>query len=248
MRGHRVDLNADVGEGGPVDHELLRVVTSASVACGFHAGSPATMIETARRAQAHGVSLGAHPSFDDREGFGRRPVDVGPEDLFAAVVYQVGAMAAAANAAGTALRYVKPHGALYNQAATDRAMAEPVVAAVASAGVALLAPAGSELWKLAAAKGVACFAEAFADRAYTPDGRLTRREQPGAVLEDAAEVAARAVRLVVTGEVAATDGSTVQLPADSLCVHGDTPGALDLARAVRRALEDAGVEMRPFVS
>lgn len=248
MPGRRVDLNADVGEGGPVDADLLRVVTSASVACGFHAGGPSTMLDTARLARAHDVSVGAHPSFDDREGFGRRPVAVGPEALFAAVVYQIGAMAAAARAAGTALAYVKPHGALYNQAATESAVAEPVVAAVASAGVALLAPAGSELSRRAAAQGVTCFFEAFADRAYTPDGRLAPRGQPGAVLPDPAEVAARAVGMVLTGEVHATDGSTLEIPADSLCVHGDTPGALDLATAVRRALEDAGVEIRSFIS
>lgn len=248
MPGRRVDLNADVGEGGPVDAGLLEVVTSASVACGFHAGTPSAMIETARRARDRGVILGAHPSFDDREGFGRRKVQVGPGELFAAVVYQVGAMAAAAVAAGATIRYVKPHGALYNQAAADRALAEPVVAAVASAGLALLAPAGSELCKEAAEQQVDCFTEAFADRAYTPDGRLASRDQAGAVLHDPAGAAARAVRLVLTGEVTSTDGSTVGVEADSLCVHGDTPGALELARAVRRALEEAGVEIEPFVS
>jgi UPF0271 protein len=241
-----MDLNADLGEGGPCDRELLEVVTSASVACGYHAGDPSTMIETARTAAGLGVTLGAHPSYRDREGFGRRPLQVSPDQLYADVVYQVGAMAAAAVAAGTTLAFVKPHGALYNQACVDAGVAGAVVRAVATTGLALLCPHGSQMQRRAAAAGVSCYTEAFADRPYSPDGTLVGRATPGSVIDDPADVAARAVRLARRGEVSAVDGTVLTIPADSLCIHGDTPGAVELARSVRRALHDAGVVLRPF--
>jgi len=242
-----VDLNADVGEGGPVDAELMEIVTSASVACGFHAGSPLTLLATARLASARGVALGAHPSYADREGMGRRQLDVAPEELYSDVVYQVGAAAAAASAAGTRLRYVKPHGALYNRAAVDPAVADTVVQAIGASGaLPLLGLAGSVLVSRATRAGGRVYAEAFADRAYAPDGTLAPRSEPGTVLTDPDEVAGRAVSLARDGAVRATDGSWLDVRADSICLHGDTPGALELARAVRAALLDAGVAVRAF--
>jgi UPF0271 protein len=248
VTGRTVDLNADLGEDGPADVELLDLVTSASVACGFHAGSPATMLATARVAAARGVAIGAHPSYNDREGFGRRPVGAEPEDLFAAVLYQVGAMAAAARAAGSPLRFVKPHGALYTRASADPAVAEPVVRAAAEIGLPLLCPAGSRMEATARDRGVITYTEAFADRAYEPDGSLAPRTETGAVIDDPDEAAARAVRLAVHGLVMAVDGTEIPVPAQSICVHGDSPRALEIARAVRRSLTAAGVEIRAFVS
>ena len=247
-----IDLNADLGEGGPADHDLLQVVTSASVACGFHAGDPQTMVATARRAGAGGVVVGAHPSYPDRDGFGRRSMELDPEHLLAAVAYQVGAMVAAAATVGTRVGFVKLHGALYNRAAVDPATAEAVAEAVRVVGAAagrvlpLLCPPESELAARAGAAGLTVYVEAFADRAYRPDGRLADRSAPGAVITDPEAVAARAVELVRHRRVTAVDGTVIGIEADSICVHGDTPGALQLARAVRRALEDSGVAVRPF--
>ena len=247
-----IDLNADIGEGGPADHDLLEVVTSASVACGFHAGDPHTMVTTARRAGVGGVVVGAHPSYPDRDGFGRRPMDLPPEELLAAVAYQVGAMAAAAATAGTRVGYVKLHGALYNRAAVDPATAEAVLEAVRAAAITagrslpLLCPPLSELATRATRAGLTVYVEAFADRAYRPDGRLADRSLPGAVISDPQAVAARAVELVRERRVTAVDGTVVRMEADSICVHGDTPGAVRLARAVRLALEDSGLAVRPF--
>lgn len=243
-----MDLNADLGEGSAADGELLAVVTSASIACGSHAGDPLTMLETARMAAGRGVSVGAHPSYPDREGFGRRALPLPAEELFATIVHQVGAMAAAAAAAGTQVRFVKPHGALYNRAAAEAVVAEPVVRAAAALGLPLLCPHGSQMQRVAAAAGVTCYTEAFADRAYAADGSLVPRGSAGAVLHDPAAVAEQAMRLARHGEVVATDGSVIPVAADSLCLHGDTPGALGLARSVRRVLEDAGVALRPFIT
>ena len=242
-----IDLNADLGEDGPADADLLDLVTSASIACGFHAGSPASMVATARAAATRGVAIGAHPSYDDREGFGRRPVEADPDELFAVVLYQVGAMAAAASAAGAALRYVKPHGALYNRASVDPAVAEPVVRAVAEAGIPLLCPPMSRLEEVARDRGVVTYSEAFADRAYAADGSLVPRSDAGAVIDDPEEIAARAVGLATRGRVMAIDGTEIDVPADSICVHGDSPKAPDIARAVRTRLAAVGVEVRAFV-
>lgn len=245
-----IDLNADVGEGvGPDDDAaILDVVTSASVACGFHAGDPARMRRTVELARQRGVVIGAHPSYADRAGFGRRPLDVAPAQVAADVLYQLGALEALARAAGTAVRYVKPHGALYHRMADDAACARAVVEAVASIRddlVLLVAPASVAL-QVATACGLRAVAEGFADRAYLPDGRLAPRDTPGAVITDASLVAERAVALAVEHSIPATDGTPVRVEARSICLHGDTPGSASLARAVRSALEGAGVTLAPF--
>jgi len=241
-----VDLNADLGEGGPADRALLDLVTSASVACGFHAGGPRLMLDTADEAARRGVAVGAHPSYDDREGFGRRALSVTPDDLYAELAYQIGAMSGAASAAGTRVTYIKAHGALYNRAAVDPATAEVVVRAAAAFGLPLLCPSGSEMAATAAVGGVHAYCEVFADRAYTPEGTLVPRSSPGAVLADEDEVVARSLRLVLEGTVVTVDGREVAVAADSICIHGDTPGAVALARRVRRELAAAGVALRPF--
>jgi len=239
-----VDLNADVGEGAPHDDALLEVVTSASVACGGHAGDAATMARTVEAAAARGVVLGAHPSYPDPTGFGRRPLALSPARVADEVHRQVEALAAVAAAAGVAVRYVKPHGALYHRVADDEECARAV--AGAAGGRVLVCLAGSRGAAVAGACGVPVAGEAFADRAYRPDGRLASRHEPGAVLGDPDEVARRAVSIATGRGVTALDGSPVALAAASICLHGDTPGADGLARHVRRALEAAGVELAPF--
>ena len=247
-----IDLNADVGEGAGADGAdgaLLDLVTSASVACGFHAGDPATMRSTVEAAARRGVIVGAHPSYPDRAGFGRRPMDVAPARVTDDVLYQVGALEALARAGGTAVRFVKPHGELYHRMADDEACARAVAEAVRIAGdLVLLVPAGSGAVEVVAETGVRVATEAFADRAYLADGRLVPRTVPGAVLTDPEEVVARAVGIAVDRRVTAVDGTTIALEASTICVHGDTPGAEVLARAIRRALESAGVTLWPFVS
>lgn len=249
-----VDLNADLGEGGPCDREILTLVSSASIACGFHAGDPDTMAGTARAAADCGVSVGAHPSYDDRDGFGRRHQDVPHGRLVALIAYQVGAMVAAAAIGGAAVRYVKPHGALYNQAAVDPEVASAVVEATALVGasfagapLALLCPPASHLASSARSAGLPFFTEAFADRLYAPDGSLVSRSQPEAVLTDPLDVARQAVSLAVRGRVLASDGSEIAVQAHSICLHGDSAGSLAAARGVRRALEEAGVKIAPFL-
>ena len=240
-----VDLNCDLGEGFD-DAPLFRLVTSASVACGGHAGDAATMAEACRRAAANGVTIGAHPSYEDREGFGRRNQEVEPERLRFQVVAQVAALRVAADAAGVPVRYLKPHGALYNRIAGDPVQAGAVARAAQDAGLPLLGPPGSAIERAAEERAVPFFREAFADRGYTPDGRLAPRGAPGALLTDPAEIAARALGMVLAGAVTATDGTEVRLAFDSLCLHGDTPGAAEAARAVRARLESGGVTVRPF--
>lgn len=248
-----VDLNADLGEGFGVwrlgdDDAMLDVVTSANIACGFHAGDPATLARTCRAAAQRGVRIGAQVGYRDLAGFGRRYIDVTAEDLEADVVYQIGALQALAHAAGTAVGYVKPHGALYNTIVTDELQAGAVVAAVRSVDPALplLGLTDSAVFAAADAAGVRTVAEAFADRAYTPDGRLVSRRERGAVLHDPTAIAARVVGMVESATVAAVDGSTVAVTAESICVHGDSPDAVAIARAVRNALAAAGVTLRAF--
>jgi UPF0271 protein len=248
-----IDLNSDLGEGFGIwrltdDDALLDLVTSANVACGFHAGDPSTMRHVCERAAANGVTIGAHVSYRDLAGFGRRRMDVDPLELRDDVSYQIGALDAFARAAGTAVRYVKPHGALYNTVVNDEAQADAVVEAVATydADLPVLGLPGSQLLRKAAAAGLAAVPEAFADRAYTPRATLVPRSQAGAVLHDVAEVVARCVGLATTGTVRAVDGSTVDVGARSICVHGDTAGAVEIARRVRAALEDAGVQVASF--
>ena len=251
MTGTRtVDLNADLGEGFGVwrlgdDDALLGLVTSANVACGFHAGDPSTMRRVCTRARSAGVAIGAQVSYRDLAGFGRRRVDVPPDELTDELRYQIGALAAFGPVA-----YVKPHGALYHAAIGDTAQAEAVVAAAAEydPSLAVLGAPGSCLLRAAEDAGLEPVPEAFADRAYLRDGRLVPRSEPGAVVTDPGEVAARAVRLAIDHEVVAIDGTVVRVPARSLCVHGDTPGAVELARAVRDALDDAGVALHPFTA
>src|SRR5829696_732152 len=229
---------------------MLAVVTSANVACGFHAGDPSTLRAVCRAAAAAGVAIGAQVAYPDLLGFGRRMIDMEPGELQDAVLYQLGALDAFAQVAGAEVGYVKPHGALYHVTAADAEAAAAVVAATAEydPSLAVLGAPGSELLRQADAAGLEPVPEGFADRAYLPDGGLVSRRQRDAVLADPARVAEQAVRLATAHEVVAIDGSVVPVDAQSLCVHGDTPGAVDLAHAVRAALESAGVEIRPFTA
>jgi UPF0271 protein len=248
-----IDLNADLGEGFGVwrlgdDDAMLGIVTSANVACGFHAGDPAGLLRVCRSAAERGVRIGAQVSYRDLAGFGRRYIDVTAEDLIADVVYQIGALQAVAHAAGSAVSYVKPHGALYNTIVTDREQGAAVVAAVRMVDGALpvLGMTGSAFFDEAARAGLRTVAEAFADRAYRPDGRLVSRREPGAVLDDPAEVADRVLAMVTSGQVTAIDGTQVAVSVESVCVHGDSPGAVQIATAVRDRLESGGVEIGAF--
>ena len=248
-----MDLNSDLGEGygrwtlGD-DAALLEIVTSANVACGFHAGDPATIDRTVRAAVERGVAVGAQVSYPDLVGFGRREIDVPPGDLTADVLYQLGALEAFARAAGSRVRYVKPHGALYNRIVRDPVQAAAVAEAIRryDPALPLLTLPGSAAAAAAAEAGIEAVGEGFADRAYTGDGRLVSRREPGAVLDDPGRVAARAARMATEGRVGTVDGGEVAVEVRSLCVHGDTPGAVELARAVRAALEEAGVALETF--
>jgi UPF0271 protein len=250
-----IDLNSDLGEGFGVyrlgeDEEILQVVSSANIACGFHAGDPRVMAHTVRAAVDKGVAIGAHPSYPDRVGFGRRHMDVSPDELTWDVVYQIGALDGIARAAGGRVSYVKPHGALYNRIVIDEAQATAVVRAIAAydSDLILLTLPGSVAMQVAEANGLRTVSECFADRAYTADGRLVPRGQPGAVIHDEATVVARAVHLATKGTITSTDGATVTVAAQSICLHGDTPGAAQLARGIRAGLEQAGVAIGPFSS
>jgi len=244
----RIDLNGDVGESFGrytigADQALMPVLTSANIACGFHAGDPGVMRATVALARSHGVAVGAHPGFPDLVGFGRRELGASPREVEDLVLYQVGALAAVARAQGVELRHVKPHGALYNQAARDMALAEAVARAVAAfdPSLVLVGLSGSRLLEAGRGAGLRVAAEAFADRAYHADGSLVPRQLPGAVLTDADAVAARALAMVRDRAVTADDGARVELAIDTLCLHGDTPAAASLATRVRQALEAAGV-------
>ncbi|MGI8759864.1 MAG: LamB/YcsF family protein [Jatrophihabitantaceae bacterium] len=250
-----MDLNADLGEGFGVwrlgdDEAMLELVTSANVACGFHAGDAPTMRRVCQVAAARGVAIGAQVGYHDLAGFGRRRIDVDADELGAEVLYQLGALDAFARAAHARVRYVKPHGALYHAAAEDEGTARALVGAVAAfdPALAVLGLPLSALAQAAQRAGVPFAAEAFADRAYLSGGGLVPRGQPGAVLTDPATVSARAVGIARDGRVTAVDGSTLDVRAASLCVHGDTPGAVRLAHAVRAALGEAGVTLAPFTS
>lgn len=249
-----VDLNADVGESFGAwtlgdDAALIPHLTSANVACGFHAGDPSTLARTCALAAGHGVVIGAQVGYRDLAGFGRRFLDIAPADLTADVTYQIGALDALARVAGTRVRYVKPHGALYNTAMHHEGQAAAVVEAVVALDPTLpvLGLSGSALLRRAAAAGLATVAEAFADRAYAADGTLVPRALPGAVVTDPEAVIERAVRMVTEREVVTIDGALLEVHPDSLCVHGDTPGAVGLAAQVRSALTAANVALAPFV-
>lgn len=248
-----IDLNSDVGESfgnwtmGD-DAAIFRSVSSANVACGFHAGDPSTIARTCRDAVAAGITIGAHVGYRDLAGFGRRFIDCSPTELADDVLYQLGALDAIARAAGGSIRYVKPHGALYNTIVSHEAQARAVVDAVKAFGgdLPLLLLPGSVALAAAEAAGLRGVAEAFADRAYNPDGTLVSRREAGAVLHDEDVVAANMVRLATEGIIIARDGSTVRTSAESICLHGDTEGAVAMAAAVRRELEAAGVGIRSF--
>lgn len=249
----RIDLNADLGEGFGVwrlgdDDAMLRIVTSANVACGFHAGDPAGLLRVCRAAAERGVRIGAQVSYRDLAGFGRRFIDVDAADLTADVVYQIGALQAVARASGSAVSYVKPHGALYNTIVTNVDQAAAVAEAVRMVDPALpvLGMTGSAFFDEAARRGLRTVPEAFVDRAYRPDGRLVSRREPGAVLHDAAAIAQRALGMVTAGRVTAVDGTSVTVAAESICVHGDSPGAVQIATAVRDRLTAAGVRIGAF--
>lgn len=241
----RIDLNADVGEGAGSDRALMSYITSASIACGGHAGDSETMRATVALAVAHGVAIGAHPSFPDRDGFGRRAMDLTAREVEDVVIDQIYALAAAADPEGERLQHVKPHGALYNMAADDPVLAEAIVRAVVSVDRALIlfGLSGSELVRAGERAGLRTAAEVFADRAYEPTGGLVDRSRPGALIDDADVVVERALRMVRQQQVVAVDGSVVRLRVDTICVHGDTPRAAQLAARIRRALQDAGVNV-----
>jgi len=248
-----VDLNADLGESFGVwklgdDDAMLDVVTSANVACGFHAGDAATLARTCRAAAERGVRIGAQVSYRDLAGFGRRFIDATPEDLTADVIYQIGALQALAHAAGSTVSYVKPHGALYNTIVTNHDQARAVAEAVSAvdAGLPVLGLSGSAFFAAAQHLGLRTVPEAFADRAYRSDGQLLSRRLPNAVLHDIAEIADRVASMVTAGRVSAADGSTIPITVESVCVHGDSPGAVQIAHAVRDRLVADGVELKPF--
>ncbi len=248
-----VDLNSDVGESfgrwtlGD-DTAVLGHVTSANVACGFHAGDSTTLRRCCELATQSGVTVGAQVGYRDLAGFGRRFLDIDPVELADDVTYQIGALEALARVSGTRVSYVKPHGALYNAVVHHEHQAQAVVDAVRAYDdrLPILGLPGSELLARARAAGLRTVSEAFADRAYTPEGTLQPRSQPGALLEDAEEVAQRVVRLVTEGVVVAVDGSEVAVEAESVCLHGDTPGAVAMVAAVRAALDEAGIPVRAF--
>jgi len=248
-----VDLNSDLGEGFGVwalgdDEALLGIVTSANVACGFHAGDPDILRRVCGQAAERGVVVGAQVGYHDLAGFGRRAIDVEPRSLTNDVIYQIGALDGFAQVAGTHVRYVKPHGALYNTVVHDTAQAAAVVDAILlyDASLPVMGLPGSVLLTIAHEAGLRTVTEAFADRGYTPEGTLVPRSHVGALMHDPRQVAERVTRMVTTGQVQASDGTDITIRADSICVHGDSPGAVEMALAVRRALTAAEVAIRPF--
>lgn len=249
-----VDINSDLGESfGPWpmgdDAAMLDVVSSANIACGFHAGDPEGILKTLRAAAERGVAVGAHIGYRDLVGFGRRPMEPTSAELYGDTIYQIGALQALARVAGTRVIYVKPHGALYNTIAHDSRQAAAVIAAIKDLdpSLTLLALSGAPVVAQARAAGLQVVCEAFADRAYQPDGQLVSRREAGAVLHDPAEISARMIRLVRDGVITAIDGSDIRLEAQSLCVHGDTPAAVAIAARLRADLQEAGIALRAFV-
>lgn len=249
-----IDLNADLGESFGQwrlgdDEALLQVISSANVACGFHAGDPATLVSTCRAAAAAGVTIGAQVSYPDLMGFGRRFIDIDPDDLTAAVIYQIGALRGIAQAVGTTVSYVKPHGALYNSIVSHDGQADAVVDAVVAAGnLPLMGLPGSRSLQIAEDAGLAVITEAFADRAYRSDGTLVPRRQPGAVLTDTEVIAQRVLDVAAGRPIAAIDGTPTTVAAQSICLHGDTPGAVEHARAARDVLAAHGIAVRAAVN
>ena len=250
-----IDLNSDLGESfGPWamgdDANMLSIVSSANIACGGHASDPETMFETLRLATKNNVVVGAHPGFNDREGFGRRVIPMAPDEIARMCIAQIGALMAMAKLAGTEVRYVKPHGALGNLAARDRDVADAIVAAVKTVdpGLAYLAISGTQSEQAAKAAGVPVYSEIFADRGYLSSGQLVPRGLDGAMIHDADEAALRLLKFLETGLMPVIDGDPIRLNAQSICVHGDSPTAVEMARVVSTRLRDAGTEIVPFLS
>jgi 5-oxoprolinase (ATP-hydrolysing) subunit A len=250
-----MDLNSDVGEGFGIwrlgdDEGMLAIVTSANIACGFHGGDAVTMRRLCERAVDRGVAVGAQVGYRDLPGFGRRRIEYDPTELRDEIIYQIAALDGFCRLQGERVRYVKPHGALYNTAAVDVWQASAIVAAITDFDrrLPVLCLPGSTLAEVAAGAGLRVVAEGYADRAYQPDGRLVPRTQPGAVVSDVDSVVARTFRMATAGEIAAIDDTVVSSPVESICVHGDTLGAVELARRVRESLDAAGVPVAPFVS
>lgn len=246
----KIDLNSDLGESFGaykigMDDKVLPLVTSANIACGFHAGDPSVMKKTVDLAVKSGAALGAHPGYPDLVGFGRRKMAVSPADVYAMVVYQVGALSAFAKAAGTRLQHVKPHGAMYNMAAKDPALAEAIAQAIydVDPGIILFALAGSESVKAAEKIGLKVASEVFADRSYQEDGSLTPRTQPGAMITDEDASIAQVLSMVLKGQVTTLSGKVIPVKADTICVHGDGEKALLFTQKIRKALQENGVEI-----
>ena len=252
----KIDINCDMGESFGaytlgLDEEVIKYITSANIACGYHAGDPLVMEQTIALAREHGVSVGAHPGFPDLMGFGRRNIDATLSEIKGYIVYQIGALQAFAKAQGLKVEHVKPHGALYLMAVEDEKTSEAVVEAIASVDkdlifVALAGSKGEMMTKIGERIGLRVAYEAFPDRAYTPDGTLVSRRQPGAVIKDPDVVAQRALMMAQEGKVVAIDGKDIPFRPETLCVHGDTPGAVNLVKKIRETLTEAGVEVLPL--
>lgn len=249
----KVDLNCDLGESFGnytcgMDASVIPHISSANVACGFHAGDPLVMQKTVALAAKHGTAVGAHPGFPDLVGFGRRNMAVSPLELKAMMIYQIGALKAFCRSQGVTLQHVKPHGAMYNMAAKDRKLADAICEAIAEVddSLILLGLSGSEMLKAAKAKGLRCASEVFADRAYEPDGSLTPRALEGSVITDEEEAINRVLQMVKSGTVVARNGQVIPIEADSICLHGDGVKAVEFARRIRQALTDSGVEIVPL--
>ncbi len=251
----KVDLNCDMGESFGryrigADEAMMPYITSANIACGYHAGDPLVMDRTVRLAAKHGVGVGAHPGFPDLMGFGRRAMQLSPEEIENCILYQVGALAAFARAAGVELVHVKPHGALYNMAARDMELARAIVHGIARFGKELIVVclAGSTMIEAAEEAGLRVAQEGFADRAYNPDGTLQSRKEPGSVIHDPQGAAERAVAMVRDKIVVAHTGEEIPIHVDTICVHGDSPGAVQIAKTIRAELKAAGIEVKPMES
>jgi len=244
----RVDLNCDMGESYGAwtmgaDAEVMPHISSANIACGYHGGDPATIRRTVRLALDHGVAIGAHPSLPDIQGFGRRPMKISPQDMYDLVVYQAGAVEGFARAAGAKLHHIKCHGALYNMAATDEGLSEAMVRAAKDLGVMLYVLSRSRNYEIAKKAGIAVAGEVFADRGYSDDGTLAPRDQPGGMIEDKQKSVAQALAMVEQGTVISLNGKRVPVSADTLCLHGDQPGAVAFAKEIRKAFTDKGITL-----
>jgi len=244
-----IDLNCDMGESYGAwkmgaDAQVMPYISSANIACGFHGGDPATIRQTVRLAVDHGVAIGAHPSLPDLQGFGRRVMKISPQDMYDLIVYQAGAVEAFARAAGARLHHVKCHGALYNMAANDATLSEAMARAAKDlGGVMLYALSNSKMMEIAKKQGIPVAGEVFADRGYADDGTLAPRDRPGGMVEDAGEAVARALAMIEQGYVTSLSGKRLPVSADTLCLHGDQPGAVTFAKAIRQAFAEKGISV-----